>query len=192
LSVRVVIMARYPEAGRCKTRLIPALGPEGAADMHRRLAEHTLARVRESGLPFEVWGTGADEEAFAEWLGEVDFHQQSRGDLGERLAAAGGPYPVIYLGTDCPRIDPDVLRQAARHLAEGRCVLGPAHDGGYWTMGLPEAVPAVLQDMPWGTEHVGELTLERLRSAGHEVALLPMLHDIDRPEDLIHLPEALA
>ncbi|MCQ8184443.1 TIGR04282 family arsenosugar biosynthesis glycosyltransferase [Parvularcula maris] len=186
MSVRVVIMARYPVAGQCKTRLMPALGPEGAADMHRRLAERTVERVRQSGLHFELWGTGGSAQDFASWLGDVPFREQPGGDLGQRLEAAGSPYPVIYLGTDCPGIEPGYLREAAAHLDGGRAVLGPAHDGGYWTLGLPQAVPSVLSDMPWGTEHVYELTLQRLRAAGQEVVLLPMLHDIDRPEDLVH------
>jgi rSAM/selenodomain-associated transferase 1 len=192
MKVRAAIFARYPEAGRCKTRLVPALGPEGAAKMHRRLAEHTVGVVRQCGLSFELWGTGADEAAFTDWLGPLTFRQQPDGGLGERLKAAAMSCPVLFLGTDCPGITPALLKDAAGKLSEGENVLGPAHDGGYWTLGLTKPADHVLTDMPWGTERVFELTKARLEQAGTPPFLLPTLHDVDRPEDLAKAEELLA
>jgi rSAM/selenodomain-associated transferase 1 len=184
MSCRVVILARYPAAGQCKTRLIPALGSEGAADMHRRLAEHTVATVRSSGLEMELWGTGGTEREFTEWLGPLTYRSQPQGDLGYRLAAAAAPYPVVYLGTDCPAMTAGYLEEAARHLGEGRHVLGPAEDGGYWTMGLTGPVPSVFEDMPWGTDQVFDLTRDRLKEDERPLEILPRLFDVDRPEDI--------
>ena len=66
---RVVLFTRYPEPGRAKTRLIPALGAAGAAALHRTLTERTVTAVSESGLPLEIRSTGAAVEAFTDWLG---------------------------------------------------------------------------------------------------------------------------
>lgn len=191
MTVRVVILARYPLAGQCKTRLIPALGPEGAAAMHHKLTELTVRRVQDSGLTWELWGTSADQKAFEDWLGPHKHHQQASGDLGERLEAAGEPYPVLFLGTDCPDLAPSDLIDAAAALDRGSFVLGPAHDGGYWTLGMPRSEPSLFSDMPWGTEDVFEVTRTRMKAAGIDPLLLATRHDLDRPEDLERWPELL-
>jgi len=188
-AVRIVLFTRYPQAGRAKTRLIPALGEEGAAALHRRLTEMTLAQVRASGLAHEVRVTGAAEAAFREWLGEVAVVEQGEGDLGERLDRAAAPCPVIFIGADAPDLRADHLREAAQALVRNAAVIGPAADGGYWLLGLARAVPGLFQQMEWGTESVCSETLRRLRAAGLEPAMLPLLHDLDRPDDLARWPE---
>ncbi|GGY57066.1 TIGR04282 family arsenosugar biosynthesis glycosyltransferase [Parvularcula lutaonensis] len=192
MTVRVAILARYPEPGKCKTRLIPALGEEGAAELHRKLTERTLDKARASGLMVELWGTGGTKKQFKKWLGPVRFREQPEGDLGERLLAAADPYPVIFLGTDCPDFKPKHLRMAAAHLEEDRFVIGPAHDGGYWTIGLPHACKALFRDMPWGTEKVYNTTLARMAGKDIKPKVLKTLHDLDRPEDLERWPELLS
>lgn len=183
--VRLVIFTRYPEPGRAKTRLIPALGAQGAAALHRRLTEQTLAAARTSGLAIEVRVTGAPHAAFADWLGsDLSFVDQGDGDLGERLQQAAAPLPVLFIGSDLPDLSADHLREAAELMQSGRTVLGPAEDGGYWALGLTHLADTVFTDMPWGTDQVGRLTSERLVEHGIEPALLPTLADCDRPEDL--------
>lgn len=194
MSVRVVILARYPTPGQCKTRLIPALGPDGAAAMHKRLAEHTVETACASGLKVELWGTGAPVQDFADWLGSarVTFRKQSEGDLGTRLDAASDPHPVLFLGTDCPDFRPDHLSDAADALGTNNFVIGPAHDGGYWTIGLPRPAPFLFTGMPWGTSAVYETTRSRMKSEGIEPVVLETLHDLDRPEDLDLWPDLQA
>lgn len=189
--VRIVVMARYPEPGRCKTRLIPRLGAGGAAALHGRLAERTVATVRASGLPFEVWGTGAAPSAFAAWLGDVAIRAQPGGDLGARLRAAAPPYPVIFLGTDAPDLAPRHLHAAAGALASHDAVIGPAHDGGYWTLGLAAPADSLLTDIPWGTGEVYRMTRMRMEAAGMVPQVLETLHDLDRPGDLDRWPHLL-
>lgn len=187
--MRIAVFARWPEPGRCKTRMIPALGPEGAALLHKRLAELTVETVQASGLAFELWGTGADGEAFQDWLGSIPFRQQPEGDLGQRLLAASSPEPVIFLGTDAPDLTPALLQLAANALGSAPCAIGPAEDGGYWTLGLGEPAPSLFDNMPWGTETVFETTRERAEFLGWNPVILPTLADLDRPEDLARWPE---
>ncbi|MEM1381169.1 MAG: TIGR04282 family arsenosugar biosynthesis glycosyltransferase [Pseudomonadota bacterium] len=190
--MRVVILARWPEPGKCKTRLIPAIGPAAAARLHRTLAEHTVSVARQSRLQFELWGTGADEQAFHDWLGPLKFAPQPAGDLGDKLRAASEPHPVIFLGTDAPDLTPDLLQSAAYALEQHPAVIGPAEDGGYWTLGLRRPVDGVFTDIPWGTGTVYKTTLSAFEAAGTIPHVLPTLADLDRPEDLYRWPHLLA
>ncbi len=65
ISNRLIIFTRYPEPGKTKTRLIPALGPEGAADLHRQMIDSTLTWARQlknnSAVSLEFCYEGGDE-----------------------------------------------------------------------------------------------------------------------------------
>ena len=186
---RLVIFTRYPTPGAAKTRLIPALGAEGAAGLHRRLTEHTVAVARACGLPFELRTTGAPADAFRSWLGDVAVADQGEGGLGERLLAAASPYPVIFIGADAPDLSAAHLEAASAAMAQGRAAIGPAEDGGYWLLGLPGPVAAVFDGVPWSTDEVFAVTMQRLAAAGTAPVLLERLADLDRPEDLARWPD---
>lgn len=184
----IALFAKYPHPGKAKTRLVPALGEDGAAQVHRRLVERTLAVIRESGLPFAVWITGAPPELFADWLGnDVPLVDQGDGDLGDRLARV--PAPAILLGADIPDISARHLIDAAVSLEEVPVVVGPASDGGYYLLGFREEVPFLWTDMDWGTDGVRAETLARLDANGVPYRLLGELDDCDRPEDLHRWPD---
>ncbi len=183
--LRVAIFARHPTPGQAKTRLIPALGDQGAAALHRLLVGRTLAAARASGLPFEVRTTGGDER----WLGPVAAVDQGEGDLGARLARAGPPYPTLFIGADAPDLTGDHLRAAAAALQESDAAIGPAEDGGYWLLGLARAVSGVFGGVDWGTDAVFAQTIDRLAKAGIDPVILPTLADCDRPEDLARWPD---
>jgi len=181
----VSLFTRWPEPGKAKTRLIPALGAEGAADLHRRLTERTVATVRAAGLALEIRGTGAAPAAFRDWLGEAEVVDQGDGDLGERLARAAESLPVLLLGADIPGLAAHHLTAAAAALADNPAVIGPASDGGYWLLGLAVPMPAMFRDMAWGTESVLAATLARLPPA---TPRLETLDDLDVPKDLARWP----
>ena len=184
----IALFARYPVAGKAKTRLIPALGAEGAADLHRLLVERTLSTMRASGLPFAVWTTGEEHAAFAQWLGEdVPMIAQGEGDLGARLARV--PAPAILLGADIPDVTAEHLLAAAKALEDVPVVIGPASDGGYYLLGFRAPVPFLFDGIEWGTEHVLEQTETLLEKHGVSYRKLDTLDDCDRPEDLAKWPE---
>ena len=188
--VRLSIFARYPEPGRAKTRLIPALGERGAAAVCRRLLEHTIMAARQSGLPFELRVTGASGERFTTECGEdLLVQDQGGGDLGDRLARVNGP--ALVIGSDLPALTSDLLRQAAGALRARAVVLGPASDGGYWLVGFRERLPWLFTDMPWSTPCVLPETLSRLARRRLIPAMLPELSDVDEPGDLADWPELL-
>ncbi|WP_271079520.1 TIGR04282 family arsenosugar biosynthesis glycosyltransferase [Aurantiacibacter sp. MUD61] len=187
----IALFAKYPQAGKAKTRLIPALGEGGAAALHRRLVERTLATIREGGLPFAVWTTGAPHRDFADWLGDdVTLVEQGDGDLGARLSRVTAP--AILLGADIPGLTAQHLRDAAKALETNDAVIGPASDGGYYLLGFQRQLPFLWQNMAWGTEVVLAETEARLLAHGTAYATLAELDDCDRPEDLAAWPELTA
>lgn len=187
---RVALFARYPEPGRAKTRLIPALGADGAAALHRRLTERALDAVRESGLPFELRHTGAPPEGFRDWLGpDVPLAEQGEGSLGERMARAAAEPPVILVGSDLPDLLPRHLRAAAEALRAHPAAIGPAEDGGYYLLALRVPMPFLFEPLAWGTDAVLPATLARFAAHGVAPAVLEPLADLDRPEDLPRWPD---
>ena len=185
---RLVLFARYPTPGRAKTRLIPALGAEGAAELHRRLTERTLATLRATGLPVEVRTTGARVDMFRRWLGDVDCVPQGVGHLGVRMRRAAARAPAILVGADVPDLEPRHLLAAAAAVAETPVAIGPAEDGGYYLIGIAEPLPWLFAPMAWGTEVVRATTLDRLAGRGVAATLLEPLSDLDTPEDLQRWP----
>ena len=188
--VRLAIFARYPRPGEAKTRLIPALGADGAALVYRRLLERTVTAARQSGLRFELRVTGAAPARFHEWLGDdLVIVPQGGGDLGERLMRAAAP--GIVIGSDAPALTPQLLQAAALALETAPAVIGPAHDGGYYLLGFNAPVPFAFADMEWSTSGVFQETLRRLEANGMAPHFLPPLSDIDTMDDLANWPELL-
>lgn len=192
---RLIVFSRYPEPGRSKTRMIPALGADGAAELHRRMARHTLLwteRLAVTGpVDVRVRFTGADEAAMAECFGSQFYYEaQGDGDLGQRLERAfresfqAGCRRVIVVGTDCPSLSETIVRQALDHLRDHDLVIGPATDGGYYLIGLARHAESLFQDISWGGDRVLQQTLTAALQAKLSIAVLPTLADVDRPDDL--------
>ncbi|RJG09883.1 DUF2064 domain-containing protein [Pseudomonas cavernicola] len=196
LSISLHLLARTPEPGRVKTRLIPVLGEEGASDLQRLLLERALALPAQGFTERFLWlDEDPDEEleALAESFDWTVIGQPA-GDLGERMrriAALGlaESDAVVLIGNDCPALDGDYLGAACQALTTQEAVLGPAEDGGYVLLGLRRLDPLLFEAMPWGTDQILALTCERLQQLGWEHELLSVLWDVDRPEDLPRLAE---
>lgn len=193
---RLIIFTRYPEPGKTKTRMIPALGAEGAAKLQRRMTEDTLAQAQKlqasRPLSVEVHFAGGNYQLMTAWLGsEVTYCPQGEGDLGERMASAfqaafaAGMRGVVTIGIDCPDLDVGILAEAFEKLKTFDLVLGPARDGGYYLIGLRRLVPELFVGIDWGTSKVRQQTVDIAENLGLAIAFLPILNDIDRPEDLV-------
>ena len=198
MTSKIIIFTRYPEPGKTKTRLIPALGPDGAADLYRQMAEHTvgvardLAQVR--GVSLEVRYEGASEDLMNSWLGdELLFREQSGSDLGARMwrsfqdAFDEGVSRVVIVGCDCPGMSGAILDTALERLANWDLALGPANDGGYYLMGLREPHPELFRNVAWGTDRVLDQTVGIARHLQLSVVFVSALDDVDRPQDLLKL-----
>ena len=210
-QVRILIFAKAPAPGRVKTRLIPALGAEGAARLAGRLLSHAVKRARAADLGL-VDGRASPAPEHPDWqpwlpalreLGprgsSVAWSDQGEGDLGARLARSARGYldagePVLLMGTDCPALTPQRLREAALALHRHAAALIPALDGGYVLLGLRAFAyhPSLFTTMPWGTATVADLTQRRLRDLNWHVWVGEALPDVDVPADLAILPTELA
>jgi len=196
---QLLIFTRYPEAGTSKTRLIPAIGAEGAASLQQRLAERLFrlapALLAREGIATMVLISGGEDEAIDLWLQGLPWQRQVEGDLGRRMATAfarafqAGMARVVLVGADIPDIDLAILSKAFAALRRGGAVIGPSHDGGYYLLGLPATLapallPTLFSGIAWSTAQVYDQTLARLAAAGCPVVGLPRLADIDLPADL--------
>ncbi|HZR19304.1 MAG TPA: TIGR04283 family arsenosugar biosynthesis glycosyltransferase [Verrucomicrobiae bacterium] len=192
---RLILFTRFPMAGRSKTRLIPALGGEGAARLQRRLTHHALREAEACSIAgavdLEIQFDGAAEPAMRHWLGDrFSFCSQAGANLGQRMCAAfakafkEGCQSVVLMGADCPELTARVLNHALAALREYPVVLGPATDGGYYLVGLRQPFPELFSGPVWGSDSVLADSLQIIKRAGLAFSLLQPLSDIDRPEDL--------
>ncbi len=188
-QIRLALFTRYPTPGTAKTRLIPALGGEGAAALHARLTERTTAILRAAGHATEIHYSGGAPESWPRWLGsDLTYIAQAKGDLTDRLLAAIDPAPVIFFGSDTPDLAGHHVVAAISALDRADVVIGPAEDGGYYLIGIAQPYRYLFEDMRWSSEHVTPDSLARARQHNLRVALLESLADCDRPEDLARWP----
>jgi uncharacterized protein len=194
----LIIFTRYPIPGQAKTRLIPALGAAGAAQLQRRMTRQTIATAQQTPHSIQIQFCGGTIDELRSWLGDKFIYAaQADGDLGDRMVQAfdqgfaAGHDRVVIIGTDCPGIDRTILNQAFTALESHDLVLGPATDGGYYLIGLRRRIPALFDAIAWSTATVRAKTLEIAMELNLAYTLLPELSDIDRPEDLAHLPPSL-
>ncbi|WP_119631518.1 TIGR04282 family arsenosugar biosynthesis glycosyltransferase [Methylocaldum marinum] len=189
-------MAKAPIPGQVKTRLIPALGAEGASRLHAALLRRTVGAMLHANLcPIQLWcSPDTDHPEFIELqvLGTV-LKTQCPGDLGARMGHAARECletarKVIIIGTDCPVLHAGFVEQAIITLTNGHdAIVGPAEDGGYYLLGLNRTADELFQSMPWGGERVLLETRRRLDNLGWRWSELAPLWDVDRPEDLQRL-----
>ena len=197
---RIVIFAKAPQPGSVKTRLIPALGAEGAARLARSLLAHTLRKTLAADLgKVELCMSPAPTDPAWQGVaipGAVHQTAQGDGDLGARMARAvcritqhakSAERSVLLIGTDCPALTAIALKHAAQQLEHHDAVLIPAHDGGYVLLGVKSPRPELFDHMPWSTSSVAVKTLQRMTALNLRVWQGPMLHDIDEPVDLQHV-----
>ncbi len=195
----VILFTRYPQPGECKTRLIPALGKNGAAETHRALTARTLQTISDHLLPqkaaLQIYYDGGSRQQMKEWLGKSFCYNKQKGNtIGERMEQAfmdnvAGEYPVILIGSDCPGLNGSLLLEALNALSRHDVVIGPAADGGYYLIGMTRqanktARSQLFSDIPWSTAEVFSKTIRQAEKNCLSTHILPTLHDIDTPEDL--------
>lgn len=201
-TVQLGVMAKLWQPGRVKTRLGRVLGMQPAARLHRAFCRHLAHSLVESA-DHRCFVVAPPESgpAFRRVLPDgwqLDY--QCAGDLGQRIGhwfespmpeARGRLADRVLIGADCPRITPRTIVESARLLSDHDVVLGPARDGGYYLIALRgdrrDACPVLTGDIPWGTERVLEVTMQRIRQAGLSLAQLKPMSDVDTLDDLQQL-----
>jgi rSAM/selenodomain-associated transferase 1 len=196
----LAVFTRYPFPGDTKTRLAPALGFQGAADLQQKMTEHIiffLKQLKEDfDLDVEVRYEGGNADLMKRWLGDgFTYRQQGTGDLGFRMkgffqdAFANGSDMAVIVGSDIPGITDALIKNAFDLLCACDMVLGPAKDGGYYLIGLKKRSLAktfhhFFDNITWGTDTVLHQTVNIAKNLGVRLCLTQVMEDIDRPQDL--------
>lgn len=195
----IIIFTKYPTPGKSKTRLIPFLGSDGAARLQKKMTETVVATVLDyckyRQCTFEIHFDGGSQQKMKDWLGaDLSYKKQHGNNLGEKMATAIGQHincgtTTILIGSDCPQIDGRVLSDAFSILKKKDVAIGPAHDGGYYLIGVRGSfsnytLPLVFADIHWGTNTVLQTTCTQMDKNTISYDLTRKLHDIDTAEDL--------
>lgn len=193
---RLLVFARIPKPGKVKTRLIPALGPAGAAKIHAAMTRFTLRWAsqlarRVAEVDVQVWYTGGEHDHAVQTFGSgVSANVQPSGHLGQRMEAAfdqafaDGCTRAVVVGTDCPQLNATIGERAFAALADHEAVIAPAFDGGYTLLGLRAIDHELFHGIDWGTATVFAETIRRLKAGSWSYTTLPTLQDVDEQDDL--------
>jgi len=184
----VQVFAKAPTPFQVKTRLIPKLGAQGAADFQAELIELCLKKFTPL-FSVQLWCAPTEQSVFFQQCQAnfgVSLHKQQGIDLGVRMAnaLAYSSSPTILIGTDCPNLQHTDIKVAFLKLQNNDVVISPAEDGGYVLIGMKKVIPELFTDIAWGTSQVFESTLRKIYLLKLSYYELPMQWDIDRPEDL--------
>src|SRR5689334_24016831 len=196
----LAVMTKAPRAGQVKTRLVPPLTLQEAAELNACFLRDTAAAIQgacgANAIGIGVYTPIGSESDYMGIL-PVEFQlvpQRGEG-FGERLACAAedllrsGFSSVCLIDSDSPTVSTDAYRQAIKFLHEpgDRVVLGPSDDGGYYLIGLKRNHREVFEEIDWSTDRVFDQTRNRALASNLEVALLPLGYDIDDPATLRRL-----
>lgn len=195
-------MAKAPVPGQVKTRLLPLLTAEEAAELSRSLLVDQLNQIKElNTADFYLAFAPDDARLLMEHLAPACFHlfPQQGDELGARMATVfkklfdSGYKNIVLIGADLPPVPLRFFSEAYAFLESSnkRVVLGPSRDGGYYLVGCNQPTPQIFEDMSWSQSRVLAQTLERLAAMRVEFHLLPSWFDIDTPDDLRYLQSVL-
>ncbi|MER5461406.1 DUF2064 domain-containing protein [Streptomyces sp. NPDC002668] len=180
----LLVIAKAPVPGRVKTRLTPPFSPEEAASLAEAALADTLDVVLATPARRRVLVL---EGVPGDWLpAGIEVVPQCAGGLDVRLAHAFGlgEGPALLIGMDTPQVSVELL-SLGLELGSAGASFGPAHDGGFWALGLAEPDPALLIGVPMSVARTGAVQRQRLTRAGLTVRDLPPLRDVDTAEDAL-------
>lgn len=184
----LLVFAKKPVLGKVKTRLAKDIGDEKALIIYKQLLFHTFDVAAQGDAMVLACFTEHDDLTL-DSIPYDTFYQQVEGDLGAKMsdtlnhAFKIGAKKAIVIGTDCPDISNELLEEAFQKLDTNDVVLGPAHDGGYYLIGMKTPKAYLFQDVEWSTEKVLNQTLSKL-IAKENCYQLRVLSDIDTIDDL--------
>jgi glycosyltransferase A (GT-A) superfamily protein (DUF2064 family) len=187
-GITVAVVAKECLPGKVKTRLTPALSPEGAARVASASLADTLSTVR--ALPAERRVLFFDGDVVPESADGFDVLHQPGGGLDERLGflfdAIDGP--LLLVGMDTPQVSADDLAPVFDQPERGAW-FGPAEDGGFWSLYLHDPTGDLLRGVPMSQDDTGAVQLARLTDAGLDVGVLGELLDVDTVPDAERVAE---
>ena len=187
----VILFARDPILGQVKTRLSSSLDDETILRLYICFLEDSLEKIRlVDNADCFVGISPSSLSGFFNGIEGSDtrlFNQQGK-DLGDKMRQAfvdrfaDGYKKVVIIGSDSPSLPVSYINEALT--SDKDLMLGPSTDGGYYLIAMTGKVSEVFDGVAWGTGHVLDETLDRVKKAGVSLELLPVWYDVDLPEDL--------
>jgi len=212
-SCGIAFMAKASAPGRAKTRLVPPLTFDQAADLNTAFLQDVAANLAAADeqaratagqdlaiVGYAAYGPPGSSDFFRRILpasvGLIEAWLPNFGDcLFHTIVEifSRGHHSAVVLNSDSPTLPTALLVEAAEVLAQpgDRAVLGPSTDGGYYLLGLKQAHAHMFEDIAWSTERVAEQSLARARQIGLDVHLLPAWYDVDDVDALKRLDAEL-
>ncbi|NNE27994.1 MAG: glycosyltransferase [Saprospiraceae bacterium] len=184
----LLIFIKNPELGKVKTRLAKDVGPAKALEIYNDLLEHTR-NITVATNAHRILFYSSHIDLQDQWPSDIfEKRLQVQGDLGEKMVHAfqtgfQKAKKVVIIGSDCPQLSTNEIEKAFTTLDQKDVVIGPALDGGYYLLGMKSLQVNLFQGIPWSTEKVADLTLEKVLDSGKTCHLLKPLSDIDYLED---------
>lgn len=186
----VIVFCRAPIPGKVKTRLAQSIGDFAASEIYKATAEYVVWNVRSAGLPVAIFvAENLHADRMQSWLGG-EQHSQHGENLGDRMEHAvremsrHGYQRFIIVGTDVPFLDATHIRGAASALDQHDVVFGPAHDGGYYLIGMNGVKTELFREIPWSTPDVLPRSQAICELHHWKAFLLPTVRDLDTIDDL--------
>jgi rSAM/selenodomain-associated transferase 1 len=186
----VLIFAKQARKGKVKTRLVKTIGDEKALEIYLELLQHTAKEIAE--VKADRWVCYSPEieenDAFSDSIFEKK--QQTQGDLGERMLTAfkdgfkAGYQSIVLVGSDIYELQTTIIEAAFEVLESKEVVFGPAKDGGYYLVGLRQAIPSIFLNKKWSHAEVLAEALKELEKGNYSYKLVDQLNDIDYEKDL--------
>ena len=189
----IAVMAKASIARRSKTRLVPPLTFEEAAQCNtaflRDIADNILAASTEASIAGYIAFSPAHARPFFQEnlprkIGLIEACHPTLGECLDYTIAQlleRGHRSAVVLNSDSPTLPTSLLVETADVLARPghRAVFGPALDGGYYLLGLKAQHHRLFENIAWSTEHVARQTLERAAELDLPVHILPTWYDVD-------------
>lgn len=200
----MIVFSKPAVPGEVKTRLVPPLTPDQAAEFHLAALTDVLAIALgvSDEISLDVAGGPAALRFFRDRYPDVTVRNQRGSELGERLRNAfddtfrAGPARAVVVGSDHPSLPATHLTRVLEGLSETDVVIGPSEDGGYYAIAIRRtswpAAAVLFQDIPWSTPDVLSTTLARAAAAGLSTQLAPSWYDVDEVGDLERLVRDVA
>jgi rSAM/selenodomain-associated transferase 1 len=186
----LIVFTKNAQLGKVKTRLAAAIGDDEALHAHKLLVEKTTIQLSSILSDKVVYYSDhiEDDDLFS--TNGYHQHVQFGEDLGQRMQHAfsaeftKGYTSIVMIGTDCPDLEEENITEAFELLKSNELVLGPAHDGGYYLIGLSSPKEELFSGIEWSTSSVFKKTIEIAKIAQMSVGILPTKRDIDTFDDL--------
>lgn len=185
----LIVFIKNPILGKVKTRIAATTGEIKALEIYKQLLEYTQkTSLAFSGDRLLFYDGSVQNDNFS----ETDFLKMSQKgkDLGQKMYnalsyALGYCEKVVLIGSDCPTLTNKIIDESFEILNTNDVVIGPSKDGGYYLIGMKNAIWDIFNDIDWSTNKVLNQTISKLKKANKTYKLLEELSDIDTEKDWI-------